>query len=567
MESPRQSTAITRNTSLKYSVSSRKAPNQPKPVSSRYQSIQKPEPEESEEEDEEEDEDVSPSSANATKHLDTAGTDWTEEEQAQVFRTYGLDTMFPTTWNEDATELITPTGTKSDDQDGLSTARVLAQEVDKSDPLQIKENIMKRPKGGAKIKNINQLLIHDKQFDPKTFLLEVHRNAEFRELEQGLQRLKQAIGDRHEKSKGLVKKHFAKFVSAKSTVDSFYKEMRGKNLISREDYGIAPFEKVVGSLQKEADGLYGPVLERRLKATKIRLTLSVLEQWKFFFNLSSSLSEMVRRGRYDAAVRDYKKGKSLMISSFGSEDQKEKNEKDKDQLNLLPKSYQNVFEKLWAEVERVVSDFREELFRSLSIMSNPIETQEKIIGYLIELDAKRDPVWCYLDTQYNWVLDNLVQVYQSHVASMKEILYLMENGTAESQDVFVEEPKSIMGSNNDLASRSPSYDHLASTDSINLNVVVQALPKEEENQKSKMKPDVILPSLPWNLQDLKRALLNVTSKSFEKEFGMEIMFRFWKQTIQFVNELCELLRHHLPAFWRTCKMYMDGKQLKVFIVD
>jgi hypothetical protein len=331
--------------------------------------------------------------------------DWTEEEQLLVFKTYGLDTMFPTTWNEDVTEIVKENQSQP----------TIVQDVDKSDPLQIKENITKRPKGAPKLKNVNQILIHDKQFDPKVFLLKVHQNTEYRDLEQGLIRLKQAIGDRHEQSKGLVKKHFAKFVSAKSTVDSFYKEMRTKNLIAKQDYGIAPFERVVESLQKEAHNLYGPVLERRLKAAKIRLTLSILEQWKFFFNLSSSLSDMVRRGRYDAAVRDYKKGKSLMNSSFGSDDQNDKTEA----MNLLPKSYQNVFEKLWMEVERVVSDFREELFRSLSVMSNPVETQEKIIGYLVELDAKRDPVWCYLDTQYNWVLDNLVLVYQSHVRAMK----------------------------------------------------------------------------------------------------------------------------------------------------
>ena len=53
----------------------------------------------------------------------------------------------------------------------------------------------------------------------------------------------------------------------------------------------------------------------------------------------------------------------------------------KDESNLLPKNYQAVFEKLWDEVERVVADFREELFKSLRIASNPVETQEKIIGY------------------------------------------------------------------------------------------------------------------------------------------------------------------------------------------
>jgi Exocyst complex component Sec5 len=81
-------------------------------------------------------------------------------------------------------------------------------------------------------------------------------------------------------------------------------------------------------------------------------------------------------------VRDYKKGKSIMQSSFSNDEAARQLVNDKfgkDASNLLPKNYQGVFEKLWVEVERVVKEFRDELFRSLRVMSNPLETQEKII--------------------------------------------------------------------------------------------------------------------------------------------------------------------------------------------
>ena len=101
------------------------------------------------------------------------------------------------------------------------------------------------------------IFISEKTFSPKTFLKEVHKNTDFKELEQGVIRLKQSIAERNETTKGLVKKHFAKFVNAKSTIDSkiylilliahfmiaFYKEMRAKNLVSTEDYGVGPFLK------------------------------------------------------------------------------------------------------------------------------------------------------------------------------------------------------------------------------------------------------------------------------------------------------------------------------------
>ena len=58
-------------------------------------------------------------------------------------------------------------------------------------------------------------------------------------------------------------------------------------------------------------------LENNLKTIKLRSTLGVFERSKFFFNLPGSLSESVESGRYDMALRDYKKGKYLLDSRPG----------------------------------------------------------------------------------------------------------------------------------------------------------------------------------------------------------------------------------------------------------
>ena len=77
--------------------------------------------------------------------------------------------------------------------------------------------------------------------------------------------------------------------------------MRTKNLVTYEEYGISPFTAALGGflivtaeLETKAYNLYGPVLERKSKADKIRIALSILEQWKFFFNLPSSLQKMIQ---------------------------------------------------------------------------------------------------------------------------------------------------------------------------------------------------------------------------------------------------------------------------------
>ena len=173
------------------------------------------------------------------------------------------------------------------------------QDHDNADPLLIKGKINKRKAYQKKGEGSPSVFISEKAFSSKFFLLEVHKSTDYKELEQGAVKLKQTIAERSETTKELIKKHFSKFVSAKSTVDSFYHQMRSKNLISKEDYGIAPFLRQLGGLEAEAHSLYGPVLERRSKADRIRITLSILEQWKFFFNLASSLKEMVRRVAYN----------------------------------------------------------------------------------------------------------------------------------------------------------------------------------------------------------------------------------------------------------------------------
>lgn len=47
--------------------------------------------------------------------------------------------------------------------------------------------------------------------------------------------------------------------------------------------------------------IYGPVVERRRKVEKVRNTLAILQRYKFFFNLPSSLLESIKQ----ACTYDY----------------------------------------------------------------------------------------------------------------------------------------------------------------------------------------------------------------------------------------------------------------------
>ncbi|KAJ3321144.1 hypothetical protein HDV06_004597 [Boothiomyces sp. JEL0866] len=514
----------------------------------RFQNIQ---PKESDSEESEDNDSVHQSNTN----LAAATTmDWTQEEQATVFKYYGLDALFPRKWTEDGSAPLTNSNgnQNSNQQNDLLIKKVSGQEQDKSDPLKIKDAIIKI-KGTPKYKGQDvSVFISDKSFHPKTFLTRVHQKTDFKQLEQGLSKLKFSINEKSDSAKGVVKKHFAKFVNAKSTIDSFYKEMKNKNLISRQDFGIQPFMASIQELESSALQLYGPVLERRAKADKIRITLSILEQWKFFFNLASNLSEMVKMGRYDAAVRDYKKGKYLMQSSFETTPDPLKDNKNDKLLNdgsiLLPKNYKSVFEKLWSEVERVVGEVREEMFKSLSVMSNPVETQEKIMAYLVELDSKKDPIWCYLETQYNYIIDNCAAEFEEHCEIMDAILGQSKN-----------KPLKRLSS-------SESLDVVFSTDSLNM-LAMQSRKDAESTTSVNITASgsnlgEVSPSVPWKLNDIKNALNCVKMSTFDTQFGKELLVCYWKQTLKFMTSFCEILSKHLPLFCKTCKLYTESKQKK-----
>lgn len=121
--------------------------------------------------------------------------------------------------------------------------------------------------------------------------------------------------------------------------------------------------------------MFLPVLENAEKASKLRSTLGVFERSKFFFNLPGSLLESIQAGRYDTALRDYKKGKYLLESRPGQ---------------LLPSApgsntdlqQKRIFDKVWGAVEKVMDQMKNTLLNRLKEPSRLLEEHEKTIEYV-----------------------------------------------------------------------------------------------------------------------------------------------------------------------------------------
>ncbi|KAJ3406183.1 hypothetical protein HDU80_011789 [Chytriomyces hyalinus] len=528
---------------------------------------------------------------------------------------------------------------------------VSVKTIDSSDPMGIKQSIFGGSYGIETASltlalvpiSLEKILVTHKNFDPKLFLKAVHNSTSYREVtDAGCRNLQTSIDKRAEVMKDLVKQHFAKFVNAKSTIDSFYEEMKTNNLISSELQGVAPFMKALDGLCVSARDTYSPLLDRKDKADKIRMALSLLDQWKFFFNLPSSLLESIKKDKFDAAVRDYNKGKYLMKSSFAAmEDANEPHlhtasafalnakapvesptevsilsaelspKSSTPQLHipapashsvqpsiatssnaknsLLPETYRNVFEHVWNEVENITDQFRKQLFEELTHLEQPLDVQERVLRYLVDLNPEKDPVWFYLNYQYESIISQLNDVYEVHAVKMKDLKRsYSESLKTPSGSIPLPKPQYVGNVNledqeteqNELEKEKDaeqkqqqkelhgsraylnSSNHLGDAGEEN-----PGGPKPRGRIKSGMYGSlfstldgapVIRKTERFSLVQFRRAVACVHTKEFESSFTEEYDLHSWKATLKTVRNLCKAMSA-MQDFWRLCKIYSEDR--------
>ncbi|KAJ3328620.1 hypothetical protein HDU76_009634, partial [Blyttiomyces sp. JEL0837] len=313
-------------------------------------------------------------------------------------------------------------------------------------------------------------------------------------------------------------------------------------------------------LTQSAVDLYGPLIERRQKAEKIKTTLSVLEQWKFFFNLPTSLKDSISRGNFDAAVRDYNKGKYLMSTSFATAsalpDGAQFNSRmsyslesytKKPESSLLPAHYRQVFERVWEEVEKITVAFRERLFAHLSNSSQSIDVQERIMTHLIDLDASEDPVWFYLDHQYKWIINRLAGTYSDHLNRLNELKRGMEI-SMRLPPALMPLPKPRYRADLDMEMDEHDDDDIDG-DGMGRRNFFSAVDDGFAVRKFGR----------FTQSQFRKAIAFVQTKSFDQTFVEDYDFQIWKTTMKTVRVLCKVMRECMQDFWKMCRIYSEDR--------
>ncbi|PVU98702.1 hypothetical protein BB559_001353 [Furculomyces boomerangus] len=232
-----------------------------------------------------------------------------------------------------------------------------------------------------------KFFVSHKEFSSTDFLVTLHKDAKFGQLVQGAKSLRNAMSMRSEALKVLVKNNFDRFVEAKNKIDILYDEMKLNSLHESEEYGTKKFTTALNKCIEKAEQIYNPIIERRSSAEKIRSTLS---------------------GKFDAAVREYKKGYTL-LRHLKHEDPSSVSD-----LRLVT-ALDNIVDKIWEEVQESLVELKSSLYRHLGQSYRPIDTQEVVIRHLFDLGIEKDedPVGYYLERQHIWIIDQMQEVFDS----------------------------------------------------------------------------------------------------------------------------------------------------------
>ncbi|KAH9477696.1 Exocyst complex component SEC5A [Psilocybe cubensis] len=448
-------------------------------------------------------------------------------DEATLLKAYKISSLNPTKWEEvdhdfdesiaNATTMLAPSaaGNTSDKQRedllGLGPAKSV-KDLD--------------------METKSSLLLSSRTFSPAQYLAFAHPNATYHDLSRGVAHLQKSIESREEALRVLVEEGFDRFVVVKGAVDGLYEDMKQGILSPETEHGTQPLRNLLKDGARKANQIFLPALETVSKADKLRTTLSVFERSRFFFNLPSFIMESIDAGKFDLALRDYKKGKYLLenrpgqllpiSSSTGSSSGTSSSAyptgtASETHLKQMQAQQKRILNKVWASVEKAMGEMRKVLIVQLQDSSRSIEDHERTLETLLELQTgaisnAEDLIWTYFDNHHLHIMDKM---NSTHRTGMKMITGKLT---------------ALQGM------KSTGSSHAEKTSAITNSLVSQ----------------LRLAMMSLDAGDSDRDIARLASRSEP----------VWSAILNLVKSVSEVVSTSLPSFWKVGKDFLEGRFTK-----
>nr|CDS25580.1 exocyst complex component 2 [Hymenolepis microstoma] len=249
--------------------------------------------------------------------------------------------------------------------------------------------------------HIGSVLLSEPDFDPMLFLLKYYKSASFEDLVMARNNFSHSISESGaSESSSIIKTNLYLIFRCLEGLDDLRIEMKRSNASGGTDYKLSVGQKgkskpkegtVETRLEKKLTDswnqgydLFKDVLHCREAANSARNVLSIMERFSFLFSLPESIRKTIKQGEYNLAVSDYRRANALFATSDCG-----------------------AFQRVFAEIETVIADFRETLKSEL--LQVPIDVDEAIkrIKCLEQLDVDYDPYWSCAEAFKDWLIEQL----------------------------------------------------------------------------------------------------------------------------------------------------------------
>ena len=323
---------------------------------------------------------------------------------------------------------------------------------DEPDPLGASDSVLRvlkqrglrlEEEGGKR----SRFLLSSTSFSPALFLSQVHHSASIDSLVGGLDHLSQSIDQKSASLKVLVEANFERFVRAKATIDSVYKEMRDqgmakeqtlaprrsghfrsysgqqrgpspapadtdsrKNALTKEsEFGMKGIRGPLVEASVKAEEVWGPALGGRDREQMLKSVVDTMEKQRDVYEIGSFLSKSIQQRDYDSVFEQYTKARTLANRAKNIVEQASSSRRqltDHEAHTILAMG------RMWMDVDQQIQAFKRDLWRRLneapttsttSTASGPVEEHMELIGALLELGVENNPIWTWLRSRYEFL--------------------------------------------------------------------------------------------------------------------------------------------------------------------